>query len=437
MKKYIIFIFLISFFSLEAQLDRSQYYSYGSQIFTDVHTVPSTPDSLNLVITFKMSHNTLNFKKGTEGRSFGKFIAPVTAEIKIISEEGIIKSRFMYKDTIIVSEYYETISKLDFAEGFYEVILENSEYTVEIEFSTKDYSNESKRIHKIKKIKGQIHDPIFIQDKREDKFQLNRPYILNKSVSFSSDGCRLIFPFSGIGGDDNYSFKITKENNKNLGFLVFRDEIDYKGELKYFNNLVEFKYLQKQIYIDLDQAYKYENEGFLQCVLPKERISPGDYKIIIERNNDLVKEFEFQIIWEDIPLSLKDLDFAVKRMNYITSSEEQAKLESGSESERIFNFIEYWKSYDPTPLTIYNEAMYQYYSRVDYAFFNFQTIRIADGSKTDQGKVFILYSFPDEIREDFENGKNVVIWTYEKLKKRYTFEMVNIGDYRLSKIEEL
>ena len=37
--------------------------------------------------------------------------------------------------------------------------------------------------------------------------------------------------------------------------------------------------------------------------------------------------------------------------------------------------------------TPYNEEMAEYFSRVDYAFYNFQTINQKDGAKTDRGKI--------------------------------------------------
>ena len=112
-------------------------------------------------------------------------------------------------------------------------------------------------------------------------------------------------------------------------------------------------------------------------------------------------------------------------------------MQNGDESEMKANFDEYWKTKDPTPITPFNEAMSQYFSRVDYAFFNFQSISQIDGAKTDKGKIYILYGKPDKIDSEFINNRQEEVWTYTNFKKKYYFSTIATGLLKLSKIEEL
>jgi GWxTD domain-containing protein len=81
--------------------------------------------------------------------------------------------------------------------------------------------------------------------------------------------------------------------------------------------------------------------------------------------------------------------------------------------------------------------MTEYFRRVDYAFFNYQTIIQREGSKTDRGKVYILNGKPDKIENDMNDKRSREIWTYVELEKRYIFDLISVGFYKLVKIEDI
>ena len=117
--------------------------------------------------------------------------------------------------------------------------------------------------------------------------------------------------------------------------------------------------------------------------------------------------------------------------------EELKAMNDGSTEDRERKFMEYWKKLDPTPSTPFNESMFQYFSRVDYAFFNFSTLGEKDGAQTDRGKVFILNGSPTLILDQNIKGKPSFIWEYSNLNQRYIFTSVASGYFKLVAIEDI
>jgi GWxTD domain-containing protein len=86
----------------------------------------------------------------------------------------------------------------------------------------------------------------------------------------------------------------------------------------------------------------------------------------------------------------------------ITDEERQAfKLLSNDEEREQFVFI-FWNNRDPTPETVENEYRDEYYRRVIYANERFSAG--IPGSKTDRGRIYIVYGPPDEIESHPSGG---------------------------------
>jgi len=131
---------------------------------------------------------------------------------------------------------------------------------------------------------------------------------------------------------------------------------------------------------------------------------------------------EFRAVWPDMPLSLKDVDYALDVMRYITTENQLDSLRNGNYEVRRKHLEEYWKVRDRTPETAYNEVMTEYYRRVDYAMRAFGTLRIPDGARSDRGRIYILHGPPTRTERTLNpNGLYEEVWIYEQFKKRFTF----------------
>jgi len=105
------------------------------------------------------------------------------------------------------------------------------------------------------------------------------------------------------------------------------------------------------------------------------------------------------------------------------------------------NFLrEFWKRFDPTPGTPYNEFKEEYFRRINYANEKYSTKmgERTDGWRADRGRIYILYGPPDEM-ERYPSSlgrKPVQQWFYYQFADQgevyFIFEDEDgFGDYKL------
>ena len=169
--------------------------------------------------------------------------------------------------------------------------------------------------------------------------------------------------------------------------------------------------------------------------LATSRLKQGRYvaRIHISCGDTATVSKEFSIRWNDMPLSLNDLDFAVTAMRYITTDDEYDDLRSGNRESRIRKFEDFWAKRNKVPGAAYNEMMTVYFRRVDYAFANFRTLKEENGALTDRGKIYILYGKPSNVERSLApGGPPKETWTYASLNKEFIFEDPSRqGNYKL------
>lgn len=139
------------------------------------------------------------------------------------------------------------------------------------------------------------------------------------------------------------------------------------------------------------------------------------------------------IRWENLPLTVKDLDLAIQQVQYIAKDDEMDSLKAAKTSEeKQKRFLAFWKKRDPNPNTTRNERMEEYYRRVDYANRHFSHYH--EGWKSDMGMVYIMFGPPSNIdRHPYEmDSKPYEIWMYDTLNYQFVFvDESGFGEYRL------
>ncbi len=148
---------------------------------------------------------------------------------------------------------------------------------------------------------------------------------------------------------------------------------------------------------------------------------------------------DFRIVWPTRPGSLTDIDLAIDALRYIATEEQMDEMRSMSLSRRTSAFFNFWRSRDPDTTTAYNQVFAEYYRRVDIAMKRFRGLRDAEGYRTDQGRVLILYGAPTSSRRIFSpDNAPQEIWTYENIRKRFVFtDKLDTGVFILTAIDEL
>jgi GWxTD domain-containing protein len=210
--------------------------------------------------------------------------------------------------------------------------------------------------------------------------------------------------------------------------------------------LTTFKGVLKLVPQDQEIAYTIEpTESCWKtlCIpLPLEKLEPGSYTLEIQYGSG--KETrrqtrQLRVIWPSRPFSLMDIDLALDALRHIAKETEIDDLLSGSAAHRAEAFHRFWTERDRDTTTACNEAMAEYYYRVDEAMRKFSTARENDGYKTDRGRIYILYGPPPKsdrlLKPDAPPSE---VWTYQHLHKRFIFiDPERNGNYILSQAESL
>ena len=145
------------------------------------------------------------------------------------------------------------------------------------------------------------------------------------------------------------------------------------------------------------------------------------------------KDRVFVMRWANVPLTLVDLDLAIRQAKYIATGQEyDAMIGANTLEEKQKLFVEFWQKRNAGKDVQHNEYMEQYYSRVQYANEHFG--HSIEGWRSDMGMVFILLGPPNSVdRHPFdEDSKPYEVWSYYDYNARVVFiDNAGFGDYRL------
>ncbi len=157
-------------------------------------------------------------------------------------------------------------------------------------------------------------------------------------------------------------------------------------------------------------------------------------KIKSETWSDLVViTKKFRSKFAELPGSIIDLDKAVDQLIYITTTSQLDSIQSTTTFEEKLNrFLKFWERKDPTPVTQKNEAMNEYYRRIQYANTHFKSY--FEGWKSDMGWIYIILGPPDYVaRHPMDlDSKPYEVWEYYDIRRSFTFvDETGFGHYRL------
>lgn len=456
--KYFILIvlFFLSFCTFAQNInkinmpDKSKYYNYGSNLYTDIYVVPNANlDSLNFYFFYKIYFNELVFKLNSNN----KYFTILNIEAIFKDKNGITRKRIITKDTINVDTYNETISQTLNFTNLVNFTLLNDDYDVKISLlnGKTSYlnSNITKNIEKYSKLKENnniLLEPYFLCNNfNTTQSNTYTPFISNGKIPFSENTFSIVIPFL-YNNLENPQFKYSISSKKNderrkvwgtFNTITGEAQTLYNSILKFKYDIHQHKFATPEISIIETHLNNQNKIGLLKITPNYNNFSPGLYELeIINISTNEKEVFPFEIIWLNIPLSLLDVNYAIKSMQYILNADEENKINSGSAEEKYNKLINYWNTKYPSK-TLYNHTMTTYFQRVDYAFFNYQTIVEKDGTKTARGNVYILNGKPDKIETDMKNKNSYEIWYYKRINKKYIFNIISIGNYKLEKIEDI
>ncbi len=379
-----------------------------------------------IAVSIKAPYEFLVFTRSPE-RTSKDFIGSFDISIEIFDKDmnsidRKIKQEILELNSeekkLLHDKFYEASFNFDVNPGDYKIIIElndrESDKSVRKEiksFKAKDYKSKT------------ISDISFLQQ-QNDSLNLSN---FSNNVSFGEN--TLIYAeMSGYDpNQDKLNLKIIRINEKK------RDSV--------FSIDIPSENIYKKSHDNTHNNSKDLNLYTIKFPLKTDTLEISKYELLIEDTQQSkvpVSKKEFEVVWYKMPFSLRDFDMAQKQLKLITNEKEFDELRSGSKTVQREKFLEFWKKKDPTPNTLYNELMTEFFKRVDFAMMNYSSVQTPDGSETDRGKTYILYGKPDNVdRKLIPNEAPVEVWSYTKLSKKYIFiDESRQGNYKLASIEK-
>ena len=411
----------------------------NKMIFGSTLVMPTdSPDSVDVYLLYRLQLNHFLFTN-----SGNQYVSKYSIELSLADSFGVVKVSKVITDSVKLQFPITLNDPIQFRINFVTLSTQKANYTAQIRVidnytKNSDKSTFALNFADLRTQSNAFNNIVFLENKGE----YSTPIILNNNLRFSSEPIEMIL-FVFNNNSDKLNYEITKNYNNEKAIDPWGKFEKHTGQLitnafvrpivKNINNSIQITFPSEA---SLQGPIK-ESNGRMASITYKDNIfSPGDYLLKIYSNKGDTSQYNFKVYWEDQPLSLLNIQYAINISNIFFNEKEMDNIEKGDISEQYRNLINGWKQYDPAPVTPFNEAMAEFYNRVDYAYKNFSTFSEKNGANTDKGKIYILYGPPDKTVEKFKNGKLYETWIYSTLIKEFTFETIESGVFKIVDIKE-
>ena len=361
-------------------------------------------DSLEVLIYMRIPNFTLQYVKVDTN-----FVARYEAVIALQTKKGKQIGREVWQDSIIVNDYSVTNSVVRNKTLMISFAIPSGKYKVVASLMDLDTKNSGENTIKLDlsdyNKNHYLHVPILL-DKAKGDWGFGKdliPVVQNNTFNIDNG---LTFYLSGKVLPNKFTLN-TQFLNK-AGKLLFEKTITDTSKTGIFKYIVNLP--------------KEHIEGI--GIKVKTELVQGTYSV--EKTKDIV------IRKVGISHLISNFDEALQQMRYILNSKERAEIKKVQSKKREELFKKLWKRRDPTPDTIVNELMNEYYKRVAYANTHFDSF--IDGWQTDRGMIYIIFGPPDDIEHSVlsQIQNTTEIWYYYRIQESFTFiDRDGFGNYQL------
>ncbi len=390
---------------------------------SEIISLPRIDGDLSVYFIYKIPYRMLVFERDEES-----FNAGFRVIVEILDEDSKLVARDIKDSKVTVNDFESTNDFNLFLQDFLTFKLKAGEYEIATSISDMNSTGELhlKSIElNLEESKDKIVQHPLVINSSEIFCDEKKAFILANSggnVPFSSDKYHLIIPVTDTSITE---IDVVIENNDevvistkvNESYVIPVGITECEGQLSVTSN-PETISLRNFVLRNVNSKLT-EGEVVLK---------------IINDDKSIDEKYQSKIVWFNKPFSLMDPEKAIEFLSYIESDSVVHSLltQSSSDYPKILN--DYWSKFDPTPETAYNEVMFEYYSRVDYALKEFKAIGKENGANSDRGMVYIRFGKPDNIeRTSNPQGQVMEIWTYSNPERKFTFvDKKGVGNFSLT-----
>jgi len=364
----------------------------------------SSEDSIKIYAYLEIPYYALQFVK--DGKIFR---ADYEASIALQDNEGIQLKRQFWQESIRAKDYLVTVSQAVSVILMSEFSVVANTYMISGEIVDLDTKHRGEKTEKVE------------LSKYAGKFVLFPPLALTDRTGEWGFESGKIPAFGNV----------VRELNNEL-------QIFLSGRVKPgpYELLLKLKSRDGEVLWKETQSFTADTHTFSHIVkIPKDLLKGIKFKLEVklrQGGKSREKQITIKVLKPGISDLISDIGDALKQMRYILTNEERAKLKNASWKEREKLFQEFWKKRDPTPSTLHNELMEEYYKRVKFANERFSGFQ--PGWRTDMGMIYILLGPPDDIeRTTMPRRSNTYeIWYYYRLNQSFVFvDESGFGEFRL------
>ncbi|MCU7495578.1 MAG: GWxTD domain-containing protein [Ignavibacteria bacterium] len=420
MKKILFFFIIALSFYCYAQPSR-QGLNQMRGIFFDTIVIPSA-DKADCYITYQTTYNRLVFVKDKDvfTSRFSLTIEAVdslTGKVyrEIVDNEHSVAN---FEETNSESKYILGVIKLSLPMGSYKVLPviydfnTNSEHVLS-QFDLRLNFQDTKW----------VLSPIVLKDDSPKEIAGKVLAGFDGNVPFSDEEFNMIIPVA----DTNVSVVYVELKNN--------DSLIYKDSLR--NSVISSLSFSRDKGEIIASFLSHQGSPTRNFILPKfnQKLQEGTLQITVSRPGKEKAVFKRAVVWFNKPRSLNNLEYAVKILRNIEEGETESRKNDKTGEAMDYNGLwKYWKKFDPTPSTAYNELMAEFYSRVDYAISNFSLISNPNGADTDRGRVYIKFGKPKSVERIYQDARDVrEVWVYDSPERRFVFvDKTGLGNFILS-----
>jgi GWxTD domain-containing protein len=392
-------------------------------LYSEINTFPASSKDVICFYSFRIPYDHLVFVKNDSG-----YMAKFSLGVEVYDSLGNFADRQIKQDDISVKSYDETNSDNEYYQGILTFKLTRKSYNF-LPVFTDINSKEERKLNKIYLALNsdkydKLFPPVFVNSLKEKCGDRESEVLTNFNgfLPFSSSKYDIIIP----------SVDTTLTNLKVI--IASDKDTIYNSNLKESSVFsINLQSCNNQIYFDRYNTLSLPTRNFIIKGIST-RIPEGNLSFFYSFNDGekpAVVQYK-KCVWFNKPHSLYNPEFAIKILSYFSGKEEVEKLLDAKEKDYPQVLNDFWKKYDPTPSTRFNELMSEYYKRVDYTEMNFSSLSGKKGYDLDRGKVYIQFGKPQKIeRSSDSEGKVVETWYYDKEKKFIFVDKLGTGDFPL------